>query len=335
MASDSKVRYAAVNGSPNAINVARPVRAGRQRSSLQSHRSFNTDQSGSETVADALAHLLPAAQVHSSRTETIVVEDSDNEAGPSTYPVTPMTSPIAPVFSPLTPVHVDDQVGAAAEISAVRDKNTPEHSPTRKSKKRKASADVPVIPPPRQLRLKTRCTTATFKTTSKSKESSAPKTTKASKSASTTKGKNSTEGIPGILNRTIVPETSTRLHPGNLFPPPPDPRRAPTIFDEMRRAGRANQTTNPLITLARNIENPGTFINAVTESDSLTLDPDKSLSGNATDNMSASERVIHNITVTARQLLRRQRVLIHDYDTFDVQTYSPGVRVDAGTAALR
>ncbi|KAK5999563.1 hypothetical protein QM012_005416 [Aureobasidium pullulans] len=51
--------------------------------------------------------------------------------------------------------------------------------------------------------------------------------------------------------------------------------------------------------------------------------------------MSATQRVIHNISVTARQLLHRQRVLIHDYDTFDVQTYNPGIHVDPGTAALR
>ncbi|KAG9605857.1 hypothetical protein KCU77_g375, partial [Aureobasidium melanogenum] len=308
MASDSKVRCGAVNDSPSAINVARPVRAGRRLSSGLSHQSLDT----TESVADALAHLLPAAQVHSSRpvTETVCIEDRDNEAEPSAYPVTPKTDPIAPPFSPLTPVRVNDEVGAGAEMGSVRDKNNPERSPTRKSKKRKADADIPVTPPPRKLRLRSRQTTTTSETTWKP----APKILKALKSASTTKGKNSTAPVVESTGQT---STSS----GN----------EPTVV------GRADisKITNPLIALARNIEDPNAFIDAVIESDSITLDSDERLPTNATENMSTTERVRHNLSVIEHQLLRRQRILIHDYDTFDVQTYNPGVQVDAGTVALR
>lgn len=43
-------------------------------------------------------------------TQTVVNENTDNDAGPSAYPVTPMNSPIAPAFSHLPPVHVNDEV---------------------------------------------------------------------------------------------------------------------------------------------------------------------------------------------------------------------------------
>ncbi|KAH0350527.1 hypothetical protein KCU83_g4894, partial [Aureobasidium melanogenum] len=301
MASHSKVRC-------GAINVARPVRAGRRLSSGLSHQSFDT----TESVADALAHLLPAAQVHSSRpvTGTVVIEDSDNEAEPSTYPVTLKTTPIAPTFSPLTPVHVNNEVGAAAEMGSVRDKDTPERSPTRNSKKRKAGADISVTPPPRKVRLRSRQTTATSETTWKP----APKILKAPKSASTTKGKNSTAPAVGSTGQssTSSGDSATVLESADVL-----------------------KITNPLISLARNIDDPNAFINAVNESDSVTHDSDESLPANATDNMSATERVRHNISVIGHQLFRRQRVLIHDYYTFDVQTYNPGVQVDAGTVELR
>ncbi|KAG9570772.1 hypothetical protein KCU71_g1093, partial [Aureobasidium melanogenum] len=301
MASDSKARC-------GAINVARPVRAGRRLSSGLSHQSFDTTKS----VADALAHLLPAAHVHSSRpvTSTVLIEDSDNEAEPSTYPVTPKATPIAPPFSPLTPVHVNNEVGAAAEMGSVRDKDTPERSPTRNSKKPKAGADIPVTPPPRKLRLRSCQTTATSETTSKP----ASKILKAPKSASTTKGKNSTAPAVGSTGRssTSSGDSGTVLECADVL-----------------------KITNPLIALARNIEDPNAFINAVNESDSITHDSDESLPANATDNMSATERVRHNLSVIGHQLLRRQRVLIHDYDTFDVQNYNPGVQVGAVTVALR
>ncbi|KAG9568204.1 hypothetical protein KCU71_g3094, partial [Aureobasidium melanogenum] len=311
MVSDSKMRHGAigaVNDSPSAINVARPVRAGRRLSSGLSHQSFDS----TESVADALAHLFPAAQIHTSRPvkETVGMEHIDNEAEPSAYPVTPTTTPVAPAFSPLTPLRVNSEVGAGAETGSVRRKNTPERSPTRKSKKRKASPHIPVTPPPRRLRLRSHQITATSEATWKS----APKILKAPKSASTAKGKKST--APAVESTAQSSSSS-----GD----------SATVL----KTANGSKTTNPLIALARNIEDPNAFINAVNGSDSITLDSDESLPANATDNMSATDRVRHNLSVIGHQLLRRQRVLIHDYDTFDVQTYNPGVQVDAGTVALR
>lgn len=106
-------------------------------------------------------------------------------------------------------------------------------------------------------------------------------------------------------------------------------------FDEVRGVPRASQATNPFIVLARNIQSADAFIAAVTEADSITLGSDDRIGASTSDNMLASQRIIHDISATAHQLLRRQRVLIHDYDTFDVQTYNPSTRVDPGTAALR
>ncbi|KAH0367746.1 hypothetical protein KCU65_g4425, partial [Aureobasidium melanogenum] len=302
MAPNSKVR---ANDSPNAVNVARPVRA-RRRSSQQFQQSF-----GDRAVKDALAHLLPAAEIvpkPRSAEEPVVIVDSDNEAEQSAYPVTPI-SPVAPAFSPLTPAHVNDGVGAGS----VRDKNTPERSPTRKSKKRKATEDIPVTPLPRRLRLRSRQTTATSNTTSEPKSPPIP-ILKASQSALTTKGKEPAAAVEESTAQSSTSFTSV-----------------PTV--EERTIVPA--ITNPLIALSRNIENPSDFITAVIESDALTLDSDLRVPTNAADNMSALERLRHDVSVLVNQLLRRQRALIHSYDTLDVQTYNPGDHLDPSTAALR
>ncbi|KAH0339833.1 hypothetical protein KCU81_g7088, partial [Aureobasidium melanogenum] len=310
MASNSKVRSRSVNDRPNAVNVARPVRA-RRRSSQQSQQSSNADESSHKTFADAIAHLLPAAGVVSNSrtaTEPVVIEDSDDEAESSAYPVTPV-SPVAPTFSPLTPAGVNDEVGA----DSVREKNTPERSPTRKSKKRKATEEIPATPPPRRLRLRSRQSTATSKTTSEPKKTPIP-ILKAPKSASTTKGK----------GRAVSAAESTA-------------QIATSSADDSTVLEGANvpQITNPLLALARNIQNPSDFIHSIIESDALTLDSDQRGPSNAAEKMSALKRRRNRIAMLVHQMLRRQRALIHSYDTYDVQTYNPGDSVDPSTAALR
>ncbi|KAG9800891.1 hypothetical protein KCU95_g224, partial [Aureobasidium melanogenum] len=312
MASNSKVRSRSVNDSPNAVNAPRPVRA-RRRSSQQSQQSSNADESSHKTFADAIAHLLPAAGVGSNSrtaTELVVIEDSDDEAEQSAYPVTPV-SPVAPTFSPLTPAGVNDQVGA----DSVREKNTPERSPTRKVKKRKATEDIPATPPPRRLRLRSRQSTATSNTTSEPKKTPVP-ILKAPKSAPapTTKGKeravSAAESTAQIA--TSSADVSTVLEGANV-----------------------PQITNPLLALARNIQNPSDFIHSIIESDALTLDSDQRVPSTAAENVSALKRRRNRIAMLVHQMLRRQRALIHSYDTYDVQTYNPSDRVDPSTAALR
>ncbi|KAK5999562.1 hypothetical protein QM012_005415 [Aureobasidium pullulans] len=199
MGEGSKNCPAAVNSGSDAINLARPVRSGRNCSLTKSRYSFTINDSGGETVADALAHLLPAAEICSSgatNKKTMRVEDSaDDENG---HPV----SPLAPGFSPLTPTNVDEARRTSAGISIVHDKRTPELSCARGSKKRKASPDVPITPPPRHLRQKTGRSTATFKTTSKSKKSSAPKTTGSFKAASVITTKQSVAPAPQKVSQT-------------------------------------------------------------------------------------------------------------------------------------
>lgn len=186
MFSDSKVRYGAVNGSPHAINLARPVRSRKPRAVQNSHQSSFDDEGSRETVADVLAHLLPAAEVRSSVTprEPVMMNNSNGETESS-------ASPLAPSFSPLTPARTNGYAIIDPKIPPLCDKRIQDgHSPDPKSKKRKASADIPVTPPPRHVRQKTSRATATFKPVSKPKCSSAPKTTAASKTtfaAATTK----------------------------------------------------------------------------------------------------------------------------------------------------
>lgn len=45
--------------------------------------------------------------------------------------------------------------------------------------------------------------------------------------------------------------------------------------------------------------------------------------------------ILDKALAIAHDLLKRQRVLIHDYDAFDVKTYSPRGHFDEGTLALR
>ncbi|CAD0100811.1 unnamed protein product [Aureobasidium mustum] len=324
MVSNSKNCSGAVNGSSNAINLARPVRSNRNCSLPQSRHTFAFDDSDRETVADALAHLLPAAEVRHSSTTTdpVMMNDSNSETESS-------ASPLAPSFSPLTPARTNGYAIIDPEIPPLCDKHIQDgRSPDPKLNKRKASADIPVTPPPRHLRQKTSRTTTTFKPVSKPKSSSAPKATAASKttSAATTKK----------AKTPAVQKTSQALFSSGDYPEPRNLEGSlPVFFDEVRGVPRASQSANPFIALARNIQSPDAFITAAAEADSITLGSDDRIGASTTDNMSASQRAIHDISTTAHQLLRRQRVLIHDYDTFDVQTYNPSTRVDRGTAALR
>lgn len=320
MDSSSNDSAAAVKGSSDAVNLARPVRPRRKCSLPRSRDTFVMDESGRLTVADALGHVLPAAEVNQPTTpaETIMIEDSDDETGPS-------ASPVAPAFSPLTPppTHVNNVITTHAEIGPLCKQRTVEHSPTRKSKKRKASDDVPVTPPPRRLRLKTKRATATFKDASGSKSSSAAEISKVSNTASTVLSKKPTTAAHGETAQAANHQPAATMSFSAVVTQTTEPI-SPT-----------SHGTNPLITLARNIENANAFEAAVTESNSRSVDFGERFSSNATDNMSATKRVIHNLSVTAHQLFRRVRVLMHNYDTFDMQTYNPGIRMDPGTAALR
>ncbi|KAH0290439.1 hypothetical protein M436DRAFT_80668 [Aureobasidium namibiae CBS 147.97] len=55
----------------------------------------------------------------------------------------------------------------------------------------------------------------------------------------------------------------------------------------------------------------------------------------ATSDKDKAEEIIDKILAVSSRLLKRQRVLIHDYDIFDSQTYKPVGRLDEGTRALR
>jgi hypothetical protein len=94
-----------------------------------------------------------------------------------------------------------------------------------------------------------------------------------------------------------------------------------------------------LVNLARNIEMSNTTIAAITEEDTTTNDStqyqvDNALESTADDKAIAKE-ILNKALTIASTLLKRQRVLIHDYDAFDIKTYSPRGHVDGGTVALR
>lgn len=320
MNSSSHDSAAAAGGSSDAVNLARPVRPRRRCSLPRSRDTFILDEGGRLTVADVLGHVLPAAEVNQPTTsaETIMIEDSNDETGPS-------ASPVAPAFSPLTPpaTHVDNVDIARAEIGPFCKKRTAEHSPTPKSKKRKASDDVPVTPPPRRLRLKAKRTTTTFKSASDSKVSSAAMISKGSNAASTALSKK--------------PPTAARKESAQASNPQPAATMSfsAVVTQTTEPISPTSQGTNPLIALAHNIEDANAFEAAIIESNSHTLDSDGRLIHNDTDNISVIKRAMYDFLAATNGLFRRQRVLVHNYDTFDVQTYNPGVRVDPGTAALR
>ena len=94
-----------------------------------------------------------------------------------------------------------------------------------------------------------------------------------------------------------------------------------------------------LANLARNIENTNTSVAAITEDHTATnnsthASADDVLESTADDKTSAKE-ILNKALTIASTLLKRQRVLIHDYDAFDIKTYSPRGHVDEGTVALR
>jgi hypothetical protein len=61
---------------------------------------------------------------------------------------------------------------------------------------------------------------------------------------------------------------------------------------------------------------------------------DEELDNSASQKQNTKEILDKALTI-AHDLLRRQRVLIHDYDAFDVKTYSPRGHIDEGTLAFR
>lgn len=117
----------------------------------------------------------------------------------------------------------------------------------------------------------------------------------------------------------------------------------PVIPPPRRVRKKTTDATAPapglLANLARNIETSSASVAAVTESDPLANDSthvsaDGVLESATSDNSNAKD-ILNKALTTASTLLKRQRVLIHDYDAFDIRTYSPKGHVDEGTVALR
>lgn len=67
----------------------------------------------------------------------------------------------------------------------------------------------------------------------------------------------------------------------------------------------------------------------------MSLDPFNHSFKLATSDKDKAEEIIDKILAVSSRLLKRQRVLVHDYDSFDSQTYKPIGHVDVSTKALR
>jgi hypothetical protein len=133
-------------------------------------------------------------------------------------------------------------------------------------------------------------------------------------------------------------------------PVTPPPRRVRKKTSTITTGGSA-PAPGLLANLARNIENSSniqsssniesssTFVAEVTEGNPFITDPTQpsvdETFHHAESNNSNAKDVLDKALATAHKLLKRQRVLIHDYDAFDVKTYSPRGHVDGGTVALR
>jgi hypothetical protein len=209
----------------------------------------------------------------------MMVQDSYEETGPG-------TSPLTPVPSPLTPA-IEEDADAGAEASPINQERTQQHSPTRNNRKRKANSSVPVTPPPRRVRKKTGVATAG--------------------------GKAPAPGLLANLARNI--EKSSNIE----------------------NTSNIEESSN--IESSSNIGSSGTSVAVITESDPPVIDStqtsiDDTLNHTAFDKSNAKD-ILDKTLASAHNLLKRQRVLIHDYDAFDVKTYSPRGHVDEGTVALR
>lgn len=250
-------RQSAITSSANAINMARPVRSGRPRSLPMPHKTFTYSLGGDQTVADVLAHLIPAEiPAPAMDEEPTVVADSDEVAGPRGSPLTPVASPQI--------LFVEEDATAGAEASPV--KQTLPQQPPVIGHKRKADHFVPITPP-RRVRKKS---DHVIPTSSSNQEAPAPE-------------------VLANLSRNVKHFTPVNW---------PDYEHEPLAYGMSL----------------------GLF------SGSFKLD--------ASDKDKA-EDIVNNILDVASRLLKRQRVLVHDYDTFDSQTYKPMGHVDEGTKALR
>jgi hypothetical protein len=101
----------------------------------------------------------------------------------------------------------------------------------------------------------------------------------------------------------------------------------------------SNIESSSYIESSSNIETSTTSVIDVTEPGPDVEQPshdsvDNALERAASDKSNAKD-VLDKTLAVAHNLLKRQRVLIHDYDAFDVKTYSPRGHVDEGTVALR
>jgi hypothetical protein len=274
MALESRKGGSTIASCNKAINIARPIRSIQAQSPPRSFKTFAFDDSNRETVADALSHLLPSDTQSSAVTgEPIMVQDSYEETGPG-------TSPLTPVPSPLTPA-VEEDADAGADASPMEEIHAQQHSPTRNKRKRTASSSTPVTPPPRRIRKKI--------------------------SAITTNGEAPAPGLLADLARNIE--------------------------------NFGNVESSSYIESSSNIETSTTSVIDVTEPGLGVEEPshdsvDNALERAASDKSNAKD-VLDKTLAIAHNLLKRQRVLIHDYDAFDVKTYSPMGHVDEGTVALR
>jgi hypothetical protein len=268
MALESRKGSSTIASTNKAINIARPIRSVQAQSPPMSFKTFNFTDSRRETVADALSHLLPSDTSSPTLTgEPIMVQDSYEETGPG-------TSPLTPVPSPLTPA-IEEDATAGAEDSPINEELIQQHSPTRNNRKRKAGSSVPVTPPPRRVRKK--------------------------KSVTTSGGNAPAPGLLANLARNIE-NSSTIESPSNIE------TSTTSVVD----------VTEPEL----DVEEPShDFVDNVLE--------------RATSDKSTAREVLDKTLAIAHNLLKRQRVLIHDYDAFDVKTYSPRGHVDKGTVALR
>ncbi|KAI5208340.1 hypothetical protein E4T38_02887 [Aureobasidium subglaciale] len=108
-------------------------------------------------------------------------------------------------------------------------------------------------------------------------------------------------------------------------------RQAPV----QERPKKTSFLSETLVHLTRSLDDETADYEVISEDD--TEDHMTSATANIIEihNTSVPKRVVANISEAAHKLLYRQRVLIHDYEKFDVQTYNPRGRLDPGTKDLR
>ena len=236
----------------------------------------------------------------------------------------PRGSPLTPVASPQISF-VEEDATAGAEASPVKQNRTQQYAPIRR--KRKADHGI-LITPPRRIHKKIDSVNT----------------------ASTGTRKRPTPGLLAFSTRNVE-NSDAHVDTFTQVDSPPKDSIYDSVDDTLdaiapdddATPASSNNAEAPapevLANLSRNVQHFTPSYWPDNEHDpfayGMSLEPFNGSFKLPTSDKEKAEEIINKILAVSSRLLKRQRVLVHDYDTFDSRTYRPVGRLDEGTRALR